>query len=352
MSTLSDSFDPNAAAVGEGIFGLPFSAEESKLHLIPVPWDATTSYGKGAALGPQALLRASYQLDLFDIRLGRPYERGIFLQPEDKQVQAWNREANALTQQELVSDADQARVNALSARVNDWVFTTTKNLYGQGKIVGIVGGDHSVPLGAFKAAGEQFGAFGILHFDAHADLRDAYQGYTYSHASIFHNAAKEVASLQKVVQVGIRDFSEDEYSQIQALSSAKRWKTYFDRDLQDRIMNGSSWSSLAQEIVAQLPDQVWVSFDIDGLDPRYCPNTGTPVPGGLDWSPTLLILETLVRSGKRVLGFDLVEVAPSPEAIALLGDHAGNTTPSAAAEWDGNVGMRLLYQLCGAVLKA
>jgi agmatinase len=331
------SFDPNAPAMRDaGMFGLPYTEEQSALVLLPVPWEATTSYGGGAAEGPSAILQASKQVDLFDLDVDRPYQSGIFMLPESETIRKWNTEAKIKAQEviqnletlpEPTKSALLAEVNAHSKRVSAWVEAETKRLFDAGKIVGIVGGDHAVPLGAFRAAGAKFGSFGILHFDAHSDTRDAYEGFQESHASIMNNACKEVAALETIVQVGIRDMCEQEM----AFVRERALHMFSDRALQARKFKGESWDTIAKSIVAKLPKQVWISFDIDGLDPRFCPHTGTPVPGGLDLSEAVYLIAEVVRAGKTIIGFDLCEVAPGPDE---------------SDEWDGNVGARLLFKLC------
>jgi agmatinase len=133
--------------------------------------------------------------------------------------------------------------------------------------------------------------------------------------------------------VGIRDFCEQEYLYTK---NHKKVEVYFDQDISRRKLNGENFSKIAKEIVSHLPNEIYISFDIDGLDPRYCPNTGTPVPGGLDYSEVLFIINEIIASGKKLVGFDLVEVAPNPK--------------NAKDEWDANVGMRLLYKMTGATL--
>src|SRR5579883_1799875 len=309
-------FDPNAAAPQEaGIFGLPFSVEEAKLVLLPVPWEATTSYGGGTSKGPEAILQASKQVDLFDIDMGNFFEAGIAMIDISQEVQQWNRLAQEQAQLVIEAGGDANdpalrpaidKVNAYSAKVNDYVYTETKRLLSQGKLAGLVGGDHSTPFGAIQAFLEKYPQMGILHIDAHADLREAFEGFEYSHASIMHNVITKTP-LKKLVQVGIRDFCEEEFNFIRHHSG-----------------------------------RITTSFDIDGLDPRFCPHTGTPVPGGLEFREVLYLLKKIVKSGRSIIGFDLNEVS--------LGevDPANVTDPS--GEWDANVGARLLYKLCGWTL--
>jgi len=197
-------FDPNGSAEFDGIFGLPYDLEDSKLILLPVPWEATTSYGGGTSKGPSAILQASYQVDLFDLGLGNFYEAGIFMLKESKQVKTWNQKAKLAAKKKSTKE-----VNDLSVKVNEYTYSETKKLLDQDKIVGLVGGDHSCPMGTIQAYVEKYPNLGILHFDAHADMRKAYQGFTDSHASIMYNVITKT-KLQKLVQVGIRDFCQEE----------------------------------------------------------------------------------------------------------------------------------------------
>lgn len=327
------NFDPAApASPDSGIFGLDCSAEDARVVLIPVPFDATTSYGHGTSRGPDAILSASHQVDLYDIDTGRPYEQGIHMLPIPHDVRAWNDKARQL----VGGSRDNAHppetvcreVNAIGDKVNSWVYEQARTLLQRKRIVGLVGGDHSTPFGTIQAHAEHYPNLGILHVDAHADLRDAYEGFQWSHASIMHNVMERTA-VKKLVQVGIRDFAESERAY--AMASRGRIITYYDRDIAHAGFNGTPFKETADSIMAELPQDVYVSFDIDGLDPLLCPHTGTPVPGGLSFHQAVYLLASIKRSGRRLVGFDLNEVAPGPD-----GD-----------EWDGNVGARLLYKLCG-----
>ncbi len=336
---MTATFDPNAAApLDSGVFGLPFTPEQAKVVLVPVPFEATTSYGGGTADGPAAIYEASKQVDLFDLDTGRPYEAGIAMLELPADVRAWNDEAKALAKP-IIENAGVAedpkalnRVNALCERMNAWVFSTTKHWLSKGKIVGVVGGDHSTPFGAISAYADAFSDLGILHLDAHADLRDAYEGFTWSHASIMFNVMTKLPKVSKLVQVGIRDFGEAEYDFVQ--EHCTRVHTFFDAKLARARNDGMPWREQVDQIVAELPHHIYLSWDIDGLEPTLCPHTGTPVPGGLGFHQATGLLEGIARAGKRIVGFDLNEVAPGPD-----GD-----------EWDGNVGARLLYKMIGWTL--
>lgn len=336
------SFDPNAAATaGSGLFGLPHTAAQAAVHCLPVPWEATTSYGGGTVEGPAAILRASWQVDLHDLEVDRPYQAGIVMLPEDPRLREWNQEARPLARQIIelggaIGDtpalhAALERVNELSSRMNAWVQAETATILEQGRIPAVVGGDHSTPFGAIRAAADRHPDLGLLQVDAHMDLRQAYEGFTWSHASITRNVVDAIPGVTSVVQVGIRDFCEEEEDC--AASHGGRVHVWYDQAMAARRFQGDTWAAMVAEIIAPLPEAVWITFDIDGLDPKLCPGTGTPVPGGLEFHEAVHLIAAVARSGRRIVGFDLNEVAPSGET-----------------EWDANVGARLLYKLCAWTL--
>jgi agmatinase len=334
-------FDPDSPATGGGIYGLPHAPDEAAVVIIPIPWEATVSYRAGTAQGPAAVLAASRQVDLFDLETGKPYEAGIALLPEDPQVVEWNKTARELAAPIIAAGGAEGsaqmqkylrEVNRLGESLNAWVYEETKKWLARGKLIGLLGGDHSAPFGGIRAIAEAHPGLGILHFDAHADLRNAYEGFTWSHASIMHNVMEKIPQAGKLVQAGIRDFGAAEYQYIQ--SRPEKIKTFFDGELRRRQFAGESFTKLADEIIASLPGEVYLSFDIDGLNPAFCPHTGTPVPGGLEFTEACFLMRRVAESGRKIVGFDLNEVAPGPE-----GD-----------EWDANVGARLLYKMIGFAL--
>lgn len=325
------TFDPSSKAAPEsGIFGLPHGRDEAACHVLGVPFDATTSYRKGTAGGPAAILRASHQVDLFDELTGRPYEAGIWMAPLEPAVGAWNDEATAAW-----AAADTERVDGIQAQLNDWVEAQTAAALDEKKLVALVGGDHSVPFGAIRAHAERHPGLGILHVDAHADLRVAYEGCTWSHASILHNVTTRIPEVARVLQVGIRDFCEEERDAIDG--SDGHIQTLFDHEWAEARLRGRDLYAVVRRALTCLPQDVYVTFDVDGLDPSLCPNTGTPVPGGFTWSEAMLWLRELVASGRRIVGVDLNEVAPDPAREPGQG-------------WDEIVGARLLYRLIGFAL--
>jgi agmatinase len=328
-------FDPSAAGSSElGLFGIPTREHEARIVLIPVPWEVTTSYGGGTAHGPSSIREASAQVDLFDLELAKTYEVGYHLLDEPNDLRALNAELKprAIALRDAPDAKALADINAGCRRMSEWVHARSVEILARGQIPAVLGGDHSSPEGIIRAVCERTGGpVGLLHIDAHADLREAYEGFTRSHASIMYNVMNAEARPAKLVQVGIRDFSEQEYELTQTREDIV---TFFDAQLKREQFEGQPWASLCTRIVAQLPPDVYVSFDIDGLSPEYCPHTGTPVPGGLSFDQANYLVGAVVRSGRRIVGFDLNEVAPGDD------------------EWDGNVGARLLFKLCGWAAKS
>lgn len=332
-----EDIDPNYLSRPNGnFFGLPYTIEESNIVFLPVPWDVTTSYQAGAADGPQAILDASLQVEWYDHHCPDAWKIGHGTIPIDANIREKNKKIRYISEsiiayqyyegnyQDEAIQHELKIVNDACIELNNWVYNQSKQLLHQNKLIGVIGGDHSVPLGLMKALEEVHNNYGILQIDAHADLRQAYEGFTYSHASIMSNAL-ELDGITDLVQVGIRDICEEELTQT---TNDPRISIFHDWQLKTNTYQGISWDKQCQEIIAKLPEKVYISFDIDGLDPRFCPHTGTPVPGGLDFSQAVYLIQCLVAANKTIIGFDLSEVAP------CLTD-----------QWDGNVGARLIYKI-------
>lgn len=319
------SFDPNDIGVANGNFcGLPVTKEEADLIIIPIPWDATASYGRGTAEGPDAVLEASLQLDLFHHKYSKVYDTKVFMEEIDEEIKRKSAEFGERTTAYIdflseggnIADSIEFKtllneINAYQRELTEKIFQKAKTYFEQGKKVALLGGEHSTPLGLIKMYAENFEDFGILQIDAHADLRIAYEGFDQSHASIMDNALK-LDGVKKLVQVGIRDLSEEEYARTQ---TDGRVRTYFDWDLKEERFHGKNWAEQCEDIISQLPQNIYISFDIDGLEPALCPNTGTPVPGGLKFEEAAYLLQLLAKSGKQIVGFDLNEVAPGEDVI-------------------------------------
>ncbi|GAC1599609.1 MAG: agmatinase family protein [Hymenobacter sp.] len=333
------SFDPNAPGdAAAGLFGLPFTPEEAQVVVVPVPWEVTVSYRAGTADGPAAIHEASLQVDLFDPDLPEAWKLGIAMEEADATIAATSRKLRPLAAEYIAwleagePEKDLGKLGGVPAQATaegekmvQWLKDKTGALLDAGKSVVVLGGDHSTPLGYLHALAERHEEFAILQFDAHCDLRPAYEGFRYSHASIMHNAL-ELPQVKKLVQVGIRDYCQQEAEFIE--TSNGRVAVFGQRFLSDEKFAKKSWKKVCGKIIAQLPPKIYLSFDIDGLDPKLCPGTGTPVPGGLEYEEATYLLRSIVRAGITIIGCDLNEVAP------------GDT------EWNGIVGARLLYQLC------
>jgi len=341
-----ENFDPNQPGSPDAtLFGLPFPAAQSEIIIIPVPWEVTVSYGSGTSDGPQAVFDASFQVDLLHQEFPELWKLGIFM---DDEIPDWKSKSDllkskavsiirALEKGERIEEnpelkANLGQINSAGKELKEEIKERISGWTTQGKKVGLLGGDHSTPLGYYEAHAEKYNNFGILHLDAHTDLRKAYEGFTYSHASIMYNAL-QIPQISKIVQVGIRDFCEEEVEV--AKNENGRVKVFSDAGLKSEQFEGKTWKSQCEEIIASLPEKVHISFDIDGLCPWYCPNTGTPVPGGFSFEQAAYLLTKLAESGKEIIGFDLVEVAPGEND-----------------DWDGNVGARMLFHLCGVLAKS
>jgi agmatinase len=319
----------------DGVFGLGDSVETAATVIVPVPWEATTSYGRGTAAGPAAVLAASVQVDLFDLELGEPWRAGVAMLDVDPELARRSLQASRLANEVIEAfrhgdplppgHAALERVNAESAWLDQHLLGAVGYWLDRGKRVGVLGGDHSVAFASIAAHAERHPAMGVLQFDAHADLRVAYQGFVGSHASVMHRVIDELPGVATLVSVGVRDLSADEHRAAQA--SNGRIVPFYDEVIAGRLAEGEPFGAIARDIAEALPASVYVSFDIDGLDPALCPHTGTPVPGGLSFQQAQAVLRALVKSGRRIVGFDLCEVGPE--------------------EWDANVGARLLYKLIG-----
>ncbi len=343
MADLSQ-FDPNAVGnPNNNIFGLPFTEEDARLVILPVPWEVTVSSGAGTSRAAEHINKSSKQVDIFDVDGDMGWKQGFYLKDVDRRIlmksDYLRKEAELyidyISKGELVEKnkfmcKSLKEINEGGAMMNQWVYDQTKALLGKGKLVGLLGGDHSTPLGFMKALGEKHGDFGVLQIDAHCDLRKNYEFFTYSHASVMYNALEEIPALQKLVQVGVRDFCEEEWNYV--CNSNYKVITYLDKAIKERQFDGETWKHIVEEIIHHLPEKVYLSFDIDGLDRKLCPNTGTPVLGGFDTEEIFYLLKKICESGRKLIGFDLVEIG------------VGQT------DWDSNVGARILWRLCNMMV--
>ncbi len=239
--------------------------------VVPVPYERTTSFQQGTARGPEAILAASHQVEFHDEELEvQPLRAGIH------------------TAAAFTSDADpESFVRSLTEAYASWSR--------KGRIIALLGGEHTVAVGAVRAVKDRHPDLGVLHIDAHADLRETYDGSPYSHAC----TARRLVETAPVVQVGIRALSSPEARFLRETEGVKAFMAH------DRIRD------LPKRVTEALPDTVYITLDIDGLDPSEAPGTGTPEPGGLRYREVLDVLREVARQ-KTVVGMDLTEVRPVP----------------------------------------
>ncbi|MGM0572786.1 MAG: arginase family protein [Bacteroidota bacterium] len=337
--TLHD-FDPDGVGnTSNNIFRLPFSTAESKVIFIPVPWDVTVSNHEGTCEGPSAIFENSFQIDLHDPAAPEAWKEGMAMEAIDQDMIGKNnilrKQARQIikfqenggdiqadtTIQKRLTEVNQA-TRALHADIEMRCLKYLEN----GQLPVLVGGDHSTPTGLIRALATRE-RFGILQIDAHADLRNAYQGFADSHASVMYNAL-QMDNLEQLVQVGIRELSGEENRVI--TQHPGQISTWYDHDLHRRLFEGTTWGALCREIVQKLPGNVYISFDVDGLEPSHCPGTGTPVPGGLTFMQAMYLLETVMKEGKRIIGADLSETGPST--------------------LDGIISSRILFRMAGMMI--
>lgn len=318
-------FDPNnSAPENSGLFALPFTVDEAAVVIVPVPWDATSSQGHTSAGAPDAIEVASKYVELFDPVHGALYRQGIAIDSASGEIRSLNAAAIGMQHREGFSGLE---LTAPCERLNNLVFTQVSEHLRSGKQIGLIGGDHSVSYGAIDAHLREYPDMGVLQIDAHCDLRNAFDGIRYSHASIMYNVLESL-ELKCLVQVGVRGLCDFEAQYVEASGKVV---TFFDSDLYGMRAEGATWSTICNGIVNKLPERVYISLDIDGLDPGWCPNTGTPVPGGISYNDALYLLHAVTRSGRQIIGFDLVEVGNDP--------------------FDANIAAHLLYQLSGLLLR-
>lgn len=337
---------PNGVDVDNGnYFGMPFEVDNAQLVLVSAPWDVTCDNGGGSASAPDAIIEASTEIELYDPYAPDEWRKGIATAEIDYEIQessAVLREVVERIVQMLENGHDGNenfllrrkldRVSAGCVELKSKVYDQTHSLLADGKLVGLVGGDQSTALGYITALSERYESFGILHIDAHCDLREASEAYLYSHTSVMRNVMSEVTGVSRLVQVGVRDFSEEELTYATA---DPRIVQFTDSQMADRMFEGETWRALCDRIVEALPENVYVSFDIDGLSPDNCPHTDAPVAGGLSFNEAAYLLRRVVDNGRRIIGFDLSEVVPSGENSI-----------------DASTAARMLFKLCGQTLRS
>lgn len=290
------------------VFGRAVPWEAAELVLIAVPWEGGVSFRKGTAQAPELIRHVSEQIDYYRSECPLLEKSGI----------AWQAPTYSFPHEGSPDEI-------YEAHVLPYVRAAVADALSGKKHFGVVGGDHSVPLGAHHAL--QSEAYGVLHLDAHADLRMSYAGQRYSHATILYHIT-QLPAVEKIVAVGIRDWASEEASYARSLHP--RVMVYEMRRLAQASFRGRPWAETVSEIVSLLPPRVYVSIDVDVLDLGHAPHTGTPIPGGLRYEELFFLLEAIPRSGRQLIGFDVCETG--------------------GAELDAVVSAHLIYRLCGLLL--
>lgn len=343
MADLS-TFDPNAVGNPQSnIFGLPFTEDNARLIIQPVPWEATVNIFPGTARCINSIIRHSANIDLLWKACPNIWKQGIFIREASQKIllksDYLRKEAELLVGYTCCGKAvcdnefmqkNLKEINSGGAYLNTWVYDHTKDIMDKGKLAALLGGDHSISLGFIQALSEKYEDFGILQIDAHCELRKTYEGFVFSHACVMRNALDKVSQVSKLVQIGTREFCNEEYAYLQ--DNPTRIKTFFDDDIKDRQYQGQSWYTIAEEIVNELPKYTYVTFDIDGLKPYYCPSTNTPVVGGLEYDQVKTIFKLMKEQGKTIIGLDLCKI--------------GNGRVGT----DAQIGAHILWDLCNQYL--
>lgn len=340
-------FDPNSLVPDNGnYFGMPFSPEEAALVLLSAPWDTTVSVRGGSSYAPDAIIEASRFIDFYEPDAPNSWRKGIATVAIDYSIQDMSHRLRSDAErvirigeelgitaafENLMYERRLRRVNEGSRMVNENIYAASKVWLAKGKIVGLVGGDQSTAYGLIRAVGEQHGEFGILHIDSNCDLCESHHGFEHSHSSIMFNVLRDVATMKRLVQVGVREFSPKEW---QRATEDERVKLFTGQYIWSSHFEGVNWSTLCDEIIAELPQKVYLSLDIDGLTIECSPHTGTLVAGGLRFPEIVYLLNKIVMSGRVIVGFDLTEVVPDVDD-----------------KTDAAIAARLLFKMCSLALK-
>ena len=339
-------FNPNGAIPDNGnYFGIPLDPKDAALVLISAPWDTTMAMRAGSSYAPDAIIEASRRVDFFEPMSPYSWRKGIATAPIDYSIQDMSHRLRSDAERvikvhedlgisafdNLVYERRLRRVNEGSAMVNANVYAQSKRWLDEGKIVGLVGGDQSTAYGHIRAVGEKYGKIGILHIDSSCNLRPSYQGFEHSHASVMHNVLRDIDAVERLVAVGVRAFSPEEWERAEA---DNRIKLFTGQSIWSRHFEGVNWSTIVDEIIDALPENVYISLDVDGLTIECSPHTGTLVAGGLRFPEIVYLMGKVVDSGRKIVGFDLTQVVPDMDD-----------------KTDAAIAARLLYNMCCMALK-
>lgn len=320
------------------------SVQDAECVLVSVPWAVTSAAGQGSAYTPDAIIDASTSVSLYDIVsqtsiAGRVATAEVDYDLQESSLQLGGDATKVVSHIEdggtLSGDYFIRKVNRINIGFRDMHRSVGKRVFryaDKGKIVGVIGGDHSVALGAVRSISSVYPNMGVLFIDAHCDLRPSGKIFAYSHLSIARNIIDEVPQISKMVQVGVRDMSQEE---LEFAQTNPKIELFCHEQLAHSLYNGQSWSSICDKVVETLPKQVYISFDIDALSPECCPHTKRPVAGGMTFDQAVALINRVAESGREIIGFDLTEIVPIMDSGV-----------------DAAVGARLLVKLCAAALKS
>ena len=345
-SMFGKDFNPNTITPDNGCyFGLSHDPESAALVLLSAPWDTTTSLRSGSSYAPDAIIEVSRYVDFYEPLAPNSWQKGIATAPIDYSIQDLSHRLRSDAERvinlhdelgmsvidNLMYERRLRRVNEGSVEVNNNIFQQASNWLSKDKIVGLVGGDQSVTYGIVRAMGYKYEKLGLLHIDSKCDMREAFQGFDFSHASTMFNIMRDVPQVDKLVSVGVQEFSPIEWERV---SNNGRIKVFTAQQMWSDQFEGTPWSKIVDDIIAELPDHVYISLDIDGLMNECSPNKGHMTAGGLNFHQVIYLMDRIITSGRRIVGFDLTEVSPNIENKA-----------------DMRIVARLLFKMCSIALK-
>ncbi len=323
-------------------FGDTTAPADAEVVIISVPWSVTSDFGRGATYTPDAIIDVSLGKELYDVASGMSIEGRIATAEIDYNIQESSEQLGRDAERAMRSHIEMgvgdyaahkvANVNEGFSAMHESVYQQTKYWSLLGKRIAVVGGDHSVAFGAVKALSENNDGMGVLFIDAHADFCREEEPFNFSHRTIARDIAESIPSVAKLVQVGVRDVDRAEVEQ---LTANDRVEVFYAEQLMAKRFEGSCWGDLCREIVAKLPQKVYVSLDIDALKIEFCNNTTAPTPGGMTFDEVVYMVNMVVESGREIVGFDISEV------VSSLDD-----------KMDAIVGARLLAKLSVAMLRS
>lgn len=327
-------FDPEGFRASSELFGLPFTVDTAEIIVIPVPWDVTSSLQGGACLGPSALLNASSHIELHENKIEDAWKMGIAMMPIDEGWVNKNNEARNFTEVYFnylkggdiqLSDKEIGiivkNINALSENINEWVLQKSNEIIAEGKIPVVLGGDHSAPFGLMKAIAKKYDSFGVLQIGNKANLISKHQRFTHSHASVMFNVLR-FEQLTKLVQLGLRDVNAPESD---VISSDNRIVSVYEYALATEHFEGMSWNVQTDRIISELPEQIYISLDINSLSPQLAGKSN--ISPWLTYHHLVYLFEKLALADKKIIAFDLCEVSGNQDS------------------WHATIGARMLYSL-------